>query len=99
MCTMSRRPKLIWEGSVWCRGWRALMSAQLERVIATGVAIPTSKDGDAAELLCGWRCRGVLQCVRQVSGAPTACCSCKPVGATMTQEQLLEWFSRRDGLP
>jgi hypothetical protein len=75
------------------------MSAQLERVIATGVAIPTSKDGDAAELLCGWRCRGVLQCVRQVSGAPTACCSCKPVGATMTQEQLLEWFSRRDGLP
>jgi hypothetical protein len=31
------------------------------------------------------------------SGAPTACCSCKPVVATMTQEQLLEWFSRRDG--
>ena len=98
MCTMSWRPKLLWEGSVWCRGWRALMSAQLERVIAAGITIPSPKDGDAAELLCGWRCQGVLQCVRQVSGAPTACCSCRPVVATMTQEQLLEWFSRRDGL-
>ena len=98
MCTMSWRPKLLWEGSVWCRGWRALMSAQLECVIAAGITIPSSKDGNAAEVLCGWRCRGVLQCVRQVSGALTACCSCKPVVATMAQEQLLEWFSRRDGL-
>jgi hypothetical protein len=71
MCTMSRRPKPLWEGSVWCRGWRALMSAQLERVIATGITIPSPKDGDAAELLCGWRRQGVLQCVRHVSGAPT----------------------------
>lgn len=61
MCTMSWRRKLLWVGSVWCRGWGALMSAQLERVIAAGITIPSSKDGDAAELLCGWRRRGVLQ--------------------------------------
>ncbi|PMD29781.1 hypothetical protein L207DRAFT_233872 [Hyaloscypha variabilis F] len=61
------------------------MSARLKRVIAAGLSILSPQDRDAPQLSCGLDCQGVLQCVRQVSPALTACCSCMPVTASLAR--------------